>query len=190
MADGSQAKDKEQAVLHLYRIYQLEEVIHENLRPEKSQEVQKVGGKRKSYDLDPDNCEAPEDGNATPKKPRRKKRTKGTVEAVEPRDVVVGEDVNIKVDKERPLPKGQSKTGPQTTGPDGSAEEPKPEVVSTRKNRRKKKESVTDAEGGEADVGKVTRKRKKSEAAGDEAELPQVQLKRTRKKRSGVDFLV
>jgi hypothetical protein len=32
-------------VLHLYRIYQLEGVIHENLRPEKSHEIQAVGGK-------------------------------------------------------------------------------------------------------------------------------------------------
>lgn len=139
--------------------------------------------------MDPDNCEVPEDGNATPKKPRRKKGTKGTIEAVEPGDVVVGEDVNVKVDKGRPLPKGWSKAGPQTTGPDGGAEEPKPEVVSTR-NRRRKKESVADAEGGEADVGKVTRKRKKSEAAGDEAELPQVQPKRARKRKSGVGFSV
>ena len=30
-----QAKDKEQAVFHLYRIYGLADVIHENLRPEK-----------------------------------------------------------------------------------------------------------------------------------------------------------
>ena len=30
-----QAKDKEQAVFHLYRVYNLHPVIHENLRPEK-----------------------------------------------------------------------------------------------------------------------------------------------------------
>lgn len=35
-----EAKDKEQAVFHLYRIYGLEEVIHENLRPEKPIEEQ------------------------------------------------------------------------------------------------------------------------------------------------------
>ena len=40
MTDRMQAKDKEQAVLHLYRIYGLEEVIHENLRPEKPIEEQ------------------------------------------------------------------------------------------------------------------------------------------------------
>ena len=34
-------------MLHLYRIYQLEEVIYENLRPEKIQDVQEVSGRRK-----------------------------------------------------------------------------------------------------------------------------------------------
>jgi UV DNA damage endonuclease len=34
----SQAKDKEQAVFELYRMYGLEEVILENLRPEKKPE--------------------------------------------------------------------------------------------------------------------------------------------------------
>ena len=184
MTDNSQAKDKEQAVLHLYRIYRLEEVIHENLRPEKSQEVQKVGGKRKSYSLDPDNGEVLEDGSATSKKPIRKKGMKGTIEAVEPVDVTAREDVNVKVDKGRSLPERRNKASPPTAG-----EEPKPEVVSARRNRRKK-ESVTDVEGGEADVGKVARKRKKFEAEGDETELPQVQAKRTRKRSSRVDFSV
>ena len=32
---SEQAKDKEQAVFHLYRMYGLHPVIHENLRPEK-----------------------------------------------------------------------------------------------------------------------------------------------------------
>jgi hypothetical protein len=49
---SSQAKDKEQAVFHLYRTYGLEEVIWDNLRPEKSEEHQKNGGKRKSYAVD------------------------------------------------------------------------------------------------------------------------------------------
>lgn len=52
-------------------------MIHENLRPEKSQEVQRVGGKRKSYNLASDN------GEALDKKPRRKKAKKGVTEAVE-----------------------------------------------------------------------------------------------------------
>ena len=178
--DDSQAKDKEQAVLHLYRIYQLEEVIHENLRPEKSQEAQKVGGKRKSYSLN--NGEAPEDGNAISKKQRRKKGTKGAVEAV------VREDMNAGVDKGRPLPKRQNKAISPTTGPDGGTEEPKPDVVSARRNRRTKKESIANVESSEAEVGKVARKRKKSEAAGDEAEVPQIQAKRTKKRRGRVDF--
>ena len=43
-------------------------------------------------------------------------------------------------------------------------------------------------ESGEADVGKVTRKRKNSEVVGDEIEVPHVQAKRARKRRSRVDF--
>ena len=46
---------------YLCEIYQLEEVVHENFRPEKNQEAQKVPGNRKPYKLDPDNIEAPED---------------------------------------------------------------------------------------------------------------------------------
>ena len=46
-----EAKDKEQAVLFLYRVYGLEEVKWENLRPEKEQKVEKLeeggeGGER------------------------------------------------------------------------------------------------------------------------------------------------
>ena len=86
----------------MYRIYKLEEVIHENLRPEKSQEVQKVGGKRKSYNLDPDNSEALEDDNTRSKKPRRKKAKKGITEAVGPEVVVAGADADAKTGKRRP----------------------------------------------------------------------------------------
>ena len=46
---------------YLCEIYQLEEVVHENFRPEKNQEAQKVGGSRKPYNLGPDNSEALED---------------------------------------------------------------------------------------------------------------------------------
>lgn len=163
-------------------------MIHENLRPEKSREAQKVGGKRKSYNLDPDNSETPEDNSATSKKSRPKK-SKKVVEAVEPEIVVSREDAIGQVDKGRPSPKGRKKASILTTKPDGGTEKPKPEVVSTRKNRGVRKGSFAEVEGGEADVAKVVRKRKKPEV-GDEVELPQVQVKRARKGRSGVGLLV
>ncbi|KAF8590258.1 UV-endonuclease UvdE [Ramaria rubella] len=43
-----EAKDKEQAVFHLYRIYGLESVVHENLRPEKPPALETNGRKGKS----------------------------------------------------------------------------------------------------------------------------------------------
>lgn len=130
--DDSQAKDKEQAVLHLYRIYQLEEVILENLRPEKSQEVQKVGGRRKSYSL-PDNGEVSECDNTTSNKSRRKKPKKEIVEVV----------------------------GPVNIGPEGGAEEPELDAVSARKSGRKRRGSLANVEGDGANVIKAGRKRKK-----------------------------
>ena len=96
-----QAKDKEQAVLHLYRIYQLEEVIHENLRPEKSQEIQKAGGKRKSYNL-ADDREPPENNQSATKKQRRKKTKKEVIRPTEPAVVEVGKDMDSKGDKASP----------------------------------------------------------------------------------------
>lgn len=136
-------------MLHLYRIYQLEEVIHENLRPEKSQEVQKAGGKRKSYNLALNNGEAPEDGNVTSKKPRRKRAKKGVTGVVESGVVTAGGDFSAKVD-------------------DGGVEDLKPKVMSGRRARGKK-EIVAGVEDGEADIVRVVRKRKKSEVSGEQA---------------------
>lgn len=42
---GTQAKDKEQAVLQLYRIYGLEPVIFDNLRPEEPSSLPTKGRK-------------------------------------------------------------------------------------------------------------------------------------------------
>ena len=130
--DDSQAKDKEQAVLHLYRIYQLEEVIRENLRPEKSQEVQKVGGKRKSYSL-PGTGKVEECGNTTSNKSRRKKRKKDLMEAV----------------------------GPASIGPKDGVEEPELDALPARKSGGKRRGPFVDVEGDGADVIKAVRKRKK-----------------------------
>ena len=141
----------------MYRIYQLEEVIHENLRPEKSQEVQKLGGKRKSYNQDPDDGEAPGD-NATKKKSRRKRAKKESIEVLG-RGVAEVEGLNVEADKGN---NGRKDANLPTTGPpDGSAEGPKHQIKSTRGNIRKKEEPVVDVEDGEADVAKVAQKRKK-----------------------------
>lgn len=175
-------------MLHLYRIYQLEDVIHENLRPEKNQEVQKAGGKRKSYNLDPDNGEAPEGSGATSKKPRVKRARKGVTEAVEP-GAIVG-NVNVEVDTGSPLPKVQEEVSFPATGPDGGGREPKSEVVSARRGRRKKGEFVANVGRVETDLTKTARKRNKPNASGEEVGPSQVRVKRVRKRGSGIGFSV
>lgn len=121
----------------MYRIYQLEEVIHENLRPEKSQETQKAGGKRKSYNSDPDDGEAPGNNKAATKKPRRKVTKKDVVEAVERGVVGVGGDASAQVD-EGGLPSNGREANLLTTGLDGD-EADVARVVQKRKKRRIKK---------------------------------------------------
>ena len=144
--DNIQAKDKEQAVLHLYRIYQLEEVIHENLRPEKSQEVQMVGGKRKSYSQDFDNCEALGDEKAAAKKPRRKNARKEVIEAVG-RGVVGVEEAEVEkgsqARKEGITPitgrgggaEGLRRKNPEATG-ERAGDGAEPQEVKRRRKRR------------------------------------------------------
>lgn len=146
-------------MLHLYRIYQLEKVIHENLRPEKSQEVQKVGGKRKSYKLDPDNGEASEDGKIVTKKPRRKRAKK---EAIKSTELLAGEGMNIGGDL---LPERGRETILQTPGTGGVTKEQKSEEVPAR--RFEKKEPVVDMEAGDqAKTPKVSWKGKQSNGSG------------------------
>jgi len=164
----------------LYRIYQLEDVIHENLRPEKNQEVQKAGGKRKSYTLDPNNGGAPEGGGATSKKPRLKRARKGVTEAVKP-GVVVGEDVNVEVNTGSPSSEGQEEASLPATRPDSGAGEPKPETVSASRGRRKKGGFVANVGRVETDFAKTVGKRKKPNASGEEVGPSQVRVKRARK---------
>ncbi|TBU47156.1 UV-endonuclease UvdE [Dichomitus squalens] len=81
-----EAKDKEQAVLHLYRVYNLQPVIHENLRPEKPP---------KPF---PRACVG-EDGeggeNGTSSSPRKRRtRTKA-----KPEEDAAGTDFNLGVDR-------------------------------------------------------------------------------------------
>ena len=153
-----QAKDKEQAVLHLYRIYQLEEVIHENLRPEKSQEIQKAGGKRKSYDL-ADDGEPPEDNRSATKKQRRKKTKKEAIRSTEPTVVEVGKDMNIEGDKAGPpLEEGEQVIAlVPAPGRDGGVEGRKPKATFTGRNRRKR-ELAADAEASGVKVPKLSRR--------------------------------
>lgn len=170
-------------MLHLYRIYQLEEVIHENLRPEKSQEIQKVGGKRKSYKLDPNNTEA----KSVTKNPRRKKTKKDAIGPTKHASVEVGVDVNVERGAGGAWPKGEASI--PTSRPDGGAGQQKPDVVSAR--GRRKRQSVTNAGPEETGVAKTVRKRKKpkaeSEQADDEAEHPQAKQQSGRKRRRETD---
>ena len=132
----------------MYRIYQLKEVTHENLRPEKSQEVQAVGGKRKSYNPDPDNGGAPGDEKHTVRNPRGKKLRKGVIADVGRGVVGVGEGTSAEVATGDPERK---KGNIQTSGPDDGAEGPK----------RKKPEMVGKRAGDEAEPQQVKRKRKR-----------------------------
>ncbi|KAF9781404.1 UV-endonuclease UvdE-domain-containing protein [Thelephora terrestris] len=171
-----EAKDKEQAVLHLYRIYQLEEVAHENLRPEKSQETQKLGGKRKSYKLDPDHDEAPGGAEYETKKPRRKKVKKDVIESTELAVAETGHVVETEGDRGNLLLEPNA----LSPAPDGGAEEQQ-QMMPARRNRRKKKEPVKDVEFGGSEV---SRKGKKP-AAGVQAsgETDSFQVKKGRKRR-------
>lgn len=169
-------------MLHLYRIYQLEEVIHENLRPEKSQEIQKVGGKRKSYDVNA-NSGTPVDDRPATKNPRRKKTKEGAVEPTELVSVEVGIDVNEVGGP--PLPKAEGSSLP-TSGPDGDAEERGPGLVSSRRGRRKRELGT---ESGETGVARVVRKRKKLATEGEriDDDAKTSQAKQLRKRRRKVD---
>lgn len=132
----------------MYRIYQLEEVIHENLRPEKSLEVQTLGGKRKSYSPDPDNDEAPGDERVTAKKPRGRRAKEEVVEAVERADVGVGEGARTEAGKGS---RGRKGAGVLATGPDDGAEGLK----------GKEPDTVGRQAGDEAEPQQVKKKRKR-----------------------------
>lgn len=159
-------------MLHLYRVYQLEEVIHENLRPEKSQEDQRAGGKRKSYNPGPDDGEAPGEHMAAAKKSRRKRVKKEVIE--------VGRSMDAEVDGGSP---GRKDANLPTEKPDDSAGGLEREVLSPREGNKKKERNVTNVEGETDDV-KVVQKGKKPETAGDTAEPPQI--KKRRKRRIGI----
>ncbi|KAI0729555.1 UV-endonuclease UvdE-domain-containing protein [Fomitopsis betulina] len=78
-----EAKDKEQAVFHLYRLYGLEEVIYENLRPEKPAKpfVRGAGSRARANSVDEDDGDdVAEAGNAMPKRRARARVLTGTNE--------------------------------------------------------------------------------------------------------------
>ena len=172
-------------MLHLYRIYQLEEVIHENLRPEKSQEIQKLGGKRKSYNLDPDDEEALGGDKPATKKQRRKKVKKGVIESTELAVVEMEQDANAGGDKGIPLSQARKEEDQPSPKLDGGTEEQEPEVAPARKNRGKKKEPIVSLEASEAEAVKVSRKGKKSNNADIQASegTEPSQVKKGRKRR-------
>lgn len=132
----------------MYRIYQLEEVIHENLRPETSLEVQMLGGKRKSYSPDLDNGEASGNGKAATMKPRGKKTKKEVIAAIGRGDVGVGEGASTEVDKGS---RGRKDGNVPTTGPDDGAKGVKGENPDT----------IGKQAGDEAEPQQVKRKRKR-----------------------------
>ena len=132
----------------MYRIYQLEEVIHENLRPEKSREVQTAGGKRKSYNPDHDDGEAVGGDKAAAKKPRRKKAKKGVTETVVRGVVGVGEDASAEIDKGS---QGQKEGNAPTIGQGGDAEGLK----------GKEPDAAGERAGDEAEPPQVKRRRKR-----------------------------
>jgi len=129
----------------LYRIYQFEEVAHENLRPEKSLEVQAVGGKRKSYSPDPDNSEASGDKKGALRKPVGKKLKKGVITDGGRGTVGVGEGVSAEVDvgigsrerKEGDIPTPGEDDGEKKpdTGGKRAGDEVEPQQIKKRKRR-------------------------------------------------------
>ncbi|KAJ3749645.1 UV-endonuclease UvdE-domain-containing protein [Lentinula detonsa] len=58
-----EAKDKEQAVLHLYRIYGLQEVKHESLRPPNENQTKETKGRKSSKRMKKGNATVDEDVN-------------------------------------------------------------------------------------------------------------------------------
>ncbi|KAI0943504.1 hypothetical protein AcW1_002653 [Taiwanofungus camphoratus] len=93
-----EAKDKEQAVFHLYRIYDLEPVIHENLRPEKPPRPF-VRGKNRSEDQAEEEDGMEGDGEASIAIMRTRSGSKGKrdlddSDAVKDEDITNGTDTS------------------------------------------------------------------------------------------------
>ena len=127
---SGQAKDKEQAVFHLYRIYGLEDVIHENLRPEKPPKpfVRGPGSRARGKGADGDEGEddgedAAEAVDATPKR-----RTRAKAKSVDDVGLAAQGEVEAKLERagEAAQTKPQPKRRRATTGGAATPEEPKP----------------------------------------------------------------
>ncbi|KZT63510.1 UV-endonuclease UvdE [Daedalea quercina L-15889] len=155
-----EAKDKEQAVFHLYRIYGLEDVVHENLRPEKPPKPfvrgrgragAAVGDELVNEDGDGDREDAaePVDETTTPKKRTR---------AGERGRAKIGEaDVD-----------GQVLTEAQ--GEDVGQADTKRERAPKQKRRRTATNVVAGSGGAVSGSGPATEKRKRARRGGKKAE--------------------
>ena len=139
-----QAKDKEQAVFHLYRIYELEEVIHENLRPEKPPKpfVRGPGSRARAKGVDGDVGE--DDGEdvaeAVDEMPKRRTRAKAKTKGSEDAGLAASDKARLDGTNEaretKPQPKRRRASGTATQGG------PKP----SKRKRATKAEEVERAE--------------------------------------------
>jgi UV DNA damage endonuclease len=141
-----EAKDKEQAVLHLYRIYDLHPVIHANLRPPAEHESKETKG-RKSH-------KAAGTG--------KKKAVKEGVVAEE--EEIKGEDPAVEMDEDGNGDQGEEQVGseraPEKMGVEGILEavdsvSPKKTPKKVRKAKKLKVEGNEDVEAhGQGEEGK------------------------------------
>ncbi|GJN87076.1 hypothetical protein Rhopal_000021-T1 [Rhodotorula paludigena] len=185
-----EAKDKEQAVFHLYRIYNLHPVIHEDLRPPALEETKQTAG-RKSHKPKKGKKGATTDEDGTD-------GTAGTATdgtAGEGDEEQTGQVVHALVDGEMPLPEGKDAEGQAYDSP--LTEKKK------RTPRKKAAERVKEEDGAAADGATSPAKKRggagtkrKSKAAeemvhldgkgveADEVEPPAAKKARTPKKAS------
>jgi len=149
-----EAKDKEQAVFHLYRIYNYKPTIHLSLRPPAEVETLRTAGRKSS------------------KKKKAKPEDEGEDEGLEDPEAeqVMGENGEM-VDKPDPAKELVNMDGAEVSVPRDPIEKPAKKAKTPRKPRAKKEEGV---EGqGEADPSsakKTPAKRKPKAKKGEEQE--------------------
>ncbi|GAA5998629.1 uncharacterized protein JCM10292_007113 [Rhodotorula paludigena] len=160
-----EAKDKEQAVFHLYRIYNLHPVIHEDLRPPALEETKQTAG-RKSHKPKKGKKGAATDEDGTD-------GTAGTATdgtAGEGDEEQTEQVVHALVDGEMPLPEGKDA--------EGQAYDPPLKEKKKRTPRKKVAEQVKEEDGAAADGATSPAKKRggagtkrKSKAAEETAHL-------------------
>ena len=124
-----QAKDKEQAVFHLYRIYGLEDVIHENLRPEKPPKpfVRGPGSRSRGKGGDEGEDDGEDVAEAVDATPKRLTRAKAKAKSVDDVGLAAQGEVEAKLERagEAAQTKPQPKRRRATTG-GAATEKPEP----------------------------------------------------------------